>query len=62
MQQLIVDADGIWFVNKGSFPFIDPTTGTRFEPAVQVKIKENDWIKNQPVIEKVPQEAPTPKK
>lgn len=52
MNQLIVDKDGEWFSNVGLFPFIDPTTNTRFEPGVQVKIKSNDWIKGQPVLVK----------
>ena len=52
MNQLIVDKDGEWFKNVGSFPFIDHSTGTRFEPGVSVKIKSNDWIKGQPVLVK----------
>jgi hypothetical protein len=56
MQQLIVDNDGDWFLNKGQYPFIDPTTGVRFEPNVKVQVKETAWIKSQPVLEKQPKE------
>lgn len=52
MQQLIVDSDGEWFVNKGLFPFVDPISGHRFEPNVQTQIKSNKWIEGQPVLEK----------
>ena len=61
MNQLIVDKDGEWFKNVGAFPFIDPTTNTRFEPGVTVKIKSNDWIVGQPVLVKQIQEEDTPK-
>jgi hypothetical protein len=52
MQVLIVDTDGESFVNKGQFPFVDPTTGVRFEPGVAVQVKSNAWIASQPVLEK----------
>lgn len=60
-QQIVVDQDGEWFVNQGAFPFTDPTSGVRFEPSVQVKVKRSDWMKGQPVIAAVPQEKPAEK-
>lgn len=62
MQQFIVDADGDWYINKGAFPFVDPTTGTRFEPNIRVQIKTNPWIAGQPVLEKQVPEAPADKR
>ena len=47
MNQLIVDKDGLWYVNEGAFPFIDPTNNVRFEPQVWVKVKTTPWIKSQ---------------
>lgn len=52
-QQLIVDPDGEFFVNTSEFPFVDYSTGVRFEPSVHVKVKQSDWMKGQPVIVKV---------
>lgn len=52
MQQLIVDSDGEWFLNKGIFPFVDPISKHRFEPNVHTQIKPNAWILSQPVLEK----------
>ena len=57
MQQLVVDKDGSWFLNKGSFPFTDPTTGVQYAPRLAVKAKETDWLKSQPVIEKLADDA-----
>lgn len=52
MLQVIIDADGDFYVNKGAFPFLDPTNGVRFEPGQPVKVKPTTWLANQPVIEK----------
>lgn len=52
MQVLIVDAEGDTFVNKGQFPFVDPSTGVRFEPGTAVQVKSTAWIASQPVLEK----------
>jgi hypothetical protein len=53
-QMLIVDEKAPdFYVNNGSFPFVDPSTGVRFEPEVQVKVKQSDWMKGQPCIQKV---------
>ena len=57
----VVDDNGIVYVNKGVFPFVDPTTGVRFEPGEEVKVLPTSWIKSQSVLytEKV---APEPVK
>ena len=57
-QQLILDEDGEFFTNAGSFPFIDPSSGVRFEPGVSVKTKETEWLKGQPVLVKQVVEKP----
>ena len=48
--QKVVDKDGAWFRNSGSFPFTDPTTGVRFDAGWAVKVKPTAWIKSQPVL------------
>ena len=48
--QNILDKDGSWFVNKGSFPFIDPTNGNRFEPETPTKAAATIWVKSQPAL------------
>ena len=48
--QNILDKDGSWFVNKGSFPFIDPTNGNRFEPETPTKAAVTIWVKSQPAL------------
>lgn len=57
-QQLIVDDKGEFFVNKSEFPFIDYSTGVRFEPGVHVKVVQSAWMKGQPVIQKVVADKP----
>lgn len=52
-QQLIVDAKADFYVNVGQYPFVDHSTGVRFEPGVQVQVKQSEWMKGQPVIQKV---------
>lgn len=52
-QQVVVDEKADFWVNTAVFPFIDPETGVRFEPGVQVKVKQSDWMKGQPTIQKV---------
>jgi hypothetical protein len=58
-QQVIVDDKGEFFVNKGVFPFVDPTNGVRFEPDTPVKVVQTAWMKGQPVIQKVVPEKPS---
>lgn len=48
--QNIIDEDGEWVVNTGVFPFVDPTTGVRYEPNQRTKVKVNDWLEGQPVF------------
>jgi len=53
-QQLIVDDKAPdYYVNVAQFPFVDHSTGVRFEPGVQVKVKQSDWMKGQSCIQKV---------
>lgn len=47
----IYDADGTWWINTSAFPFVDPTSGCRFEPQVPTRAKVTDWMKTQPVIQ-----------
>ena len=47
---VVVDDSGIVYVNKGVFPFVDPTTGVRFEPGEEVKVLPTPWIKSQSVL------------
>lgn len=59
----IIDADGEWFCNKGSYSFIDPETNVLYEPALTVKVKSTAWLKMQEAcIQKVadPLAAPEP--
>lgn len=58
--QKIYDSNGKWYVNKGSFDFVDPTTGNRFSPGIPTQAVETEWIKGQPVLE--PQQAEKPAK
>ena len=59
-QMLIVDEKAPdFYVNNGSFPFVDPSTGVRFEPEVQVKVLRSSWMAGQPVIKKVEPEKPS---
>lgn len=53
MANQIIDKDGLYFKNTGSFPFQDPTTGARFEPSAVVKVKQSEWMKGQPVLKQV---------
>lgn len=55
--QVIVDPKGKFYVNTGSFPFVDPTQGQRFEPGVHVQIVQTAWMKEQPVIKEVAQDT-----
>ena len=53
-QQLIVDDKASdYYVNVAQFPFVDHSTGVRFEPGVQVKVQQSDWMKGQSCIQKV---------
>ena len=56
-QQLIVDADGVWYTNTAQFGFTDPSTKVRFVPGVHVKIKPTVWMASQPTIKLVEVEA-----
>lgn len=47
----IHNSDGVWLVNKASFPFVDPETGARFEPGVPTQALKSAWVKSQKVIE-----------
>ena len=40
-----------WFLNVAQFPFVDPTSGVRFEPRTPVRTVLTDWMKSQPTIE-----------
>ena len=57
-QQLIVDDKGEFFVNTSEFPFVDYSTGVRFEPRVHTKVIQSDWMKGQTVIQKVIADKP----
>lgn len=57
-QQLIVDADGVWYTNTAQFGFTDPSTKVRFNPGVQVKVKPSAWVKNQPTLKALEAEKP----
>lgn len=57
-QQLIVDEKGEFFVNTSEFPFVDHSTGVRFEPGVHTKVVQSVWMKGQPVIKRVEPEKP----
>lgn len=57
-QQLIVDDKGEFFVNTSQFPFVDHSTGTRFEPGIHVKVLRSNWMAGQPVIQKVITDKP----
>ena len=58
-RQLIVDDKGEFFVNTSEFPFVDYSTGVRFEPGVHTKVLQSEWMRNQPVIQKVTPDKPT---
>lgn len=60
-QQLIVDADGVWYTNTAQFGFTDPSTKVRFNPGVQVKVKPSAWVKNQPTLKALEAEKPAEK-
>lgn len=40
----------VWLINNAQFPFVDPETGTRFEPATPIKAELTDFVKMQPTI------------
>lgn len=46
----IHDATGTWWINSAAFPFVDPTSGCRFDSQVPTQTKVTDWMKTQPVI------------
>ena len=52
-------AEASWFLNTAQFPFVDPTSGVRFEPRIPVRTLLTDWMKSQPTIEayKFPEEV-----
>ena len=52
-KQLIVDQKADFYVNISEFPFVDYSTGVRFEPGILVQVKLSEWMKGQPVIKKV---------
>lgn len=52
-QQVVVDEKADFWVNTAQYPFVDALTGVRFEPGVQVKVKQSEWMKGQPAIQKV---------
>ncbi len=50
MDVKMVDQDGVWVRNPNAFPFVDPETGTRFEPGgavVCIKAPKGSWIESQ---------------
>lgn len=49
----IVDEDGAWLVNSGSFPLVDyGRAGDQIalEPGVPTQIKYSDFLKGQPTV------------
>lgn len=40
----------VWLINKAQFPFVDPESGTRFEPATPIKAELTEFVKAQPTI------------
>jgi hypothetical protein len=46
----VADPKGKWYRNTGSFVFVDPETGTRFEAGELVKATPSNWLKTQPVL------------
>jgi hypothetical protein len=49
----IVDKDGEWYVNRSQYPMYNPERNLRFDPQVAVQIRQDKWMKTQPVIVKV---------
>lgn len=43
----VADKAGEWLLNGGRFPFVDPDSGTRFEPGMKTKAKVTEWAKAQ---------------
>ena len=43
----IVDKDGEWFQNFGSYPLADGESGTVFQPGVPTKASVTKWLAQQ---------------
>lgn len=43
----VIDLDGEWVKNPHAYPFFDPSTGLRFDPAMSYKVRLSDWVKGQ---------------
>lgn len=50
-RQAIVDEDGVWVTNSGSFPFTDPSTKVRYEPGTRTKAHPTEWMLHQKVLD-----------
>ncbi len=46
----IFDSKGVWLINKGAYPFVDPTTNCRFDPRVPTQAPRTEWVKSQPTL------------
>lgn len=50
----VIDKDGDWYVNRALYRFPHGTReGVVFESGVPTRVVLDDWIKGQPLIEKV---------
>lgn len=62
----IVDKDGEWFQNFGSYPLADGESGTVFQSGVPTKASVTKWLAQQPTIRSIPdptapvEETPVP--
>ena len=50
----IVDKDGEWFQNFGSYPLADGESGTVFHPGIPTKASVTKWLAQQPTIRSIP--------
>lgn len=43
----IANPKGKWYVNTGNYRFVDPESGTAFDPGEPTKATETEWLKLQ---------------
>jgi hypothetical protein len=53
----VVDKDGDWYVNNGSFPIVDYGRGTTemiaLQPGIMTQLKASQFLQDQPTVSKV---------
>jgi len=41
----VIDADGVWLVNRSEFRMVDGETGVIYEPNVPTQVRDSKWRK-----------------